>query len=568
MEKYYSAERSTQMLVYLMKAHNIKKVVVSPGMKNYCFVGSIQNDPFFELYSCADEKSAAYMAVGLAEASGEPVALSCTGATASRNYMSALTEAYYNKLPILAVTSMTHVGEIGQLIPQIIDRRTEPTDIIKYNAQIPMVKSNDDEWSNNVLMNAALLELTRHGGGPVLINLTTECSWDFSVKTLPETRVIKRVGYEDEFPELEGKQVGIFIGNHREFSKELTELIEKFCEKYNGVVICDQSSNYRGKYAVYPAVVTHQKLYPSPLREMDLMIHIGQISGAYIKLLPEKVWRVDEDGEVRDTFRKLSKVFEMSDKKFFETYVKKAENKADSQMEYYKEWEEEIERIRVKIPELPFSNAWIAKNMMADIPDGSYVNFGILNTLRNWNFVDGKDIHAYANTGGFGIDGIASTTIGASFQDKNRLCFGIMGDLAFFYDINSIGNRHVGNNVRILVVNNGLGVEFRNYGHPANEFGEEADKYMAAGGHNGHQSRDLLKNYAEALGFEYMSAATKEEFLEAKKTFVNKEITDKPMLFEVFTNTEDESQSLMLIETVEKTLKATMKKTIKKEKKR
>ena len=47
MEKYYSAERSTQMLVYLMKAHNIKKVVVSPGMKNYCFVGSIQNDPFF-----------------------------------------------------------------------------------------------------------------------------------------------------------------------------------------------------------------------------------------------------------------------------------------------------------------------------------------------------------------------------------------------------------------------------------------------------------------------------------------------------------------------------------------
>ena len=564
MEKYYTVERSTQMLVYLMKAHNIKKIVISPGMKNYCFVGSVQNDPFFELYSCADEKSAAYMAVGLAETSGEPVALSCTGATASRNYMSALTEAYYNKLPILAVTSMTHVGEIGQLIPQIIDRREEPSDIIKYNAQIPMTYSKEDEWSNNVLMNTALLELRRHGGGPVLINLTTECSWDFSAKTLPETRVINRVGYEDEFPKLEGKKVGIFIGNHRVFSDEGTALIEQFCEKYNGVVFCDHSSNYHGKYAVYPAVVTQQKQYSSTLKAMDVLVHIGQISGAYINLEPSKVWRVDEDGEVRDTFKKLSKVFEMSDKKFFASYVEKAGNKSSVQMEYYNEWKEEIERIRAKVPELPLSNAWIARNMIDDIPEGSYVNFGILNTLRNWNFVDSKNIHAYANTGGFGIDGIASTTIGASFNDKNKLHFGMMGDLAFFYDINSIGNRHVGNNVRILVVNNGLGVEFRNYGHPANEFGADADKFMAAGGHNGHQSRELLKNYAEALGFEYMSASTKEEFLEAKKRFTMSEMTENPMLFEVFTNTQDESESLMLIKNAEKTTKGMMKQTLKK----
>ena len=94
MEQYYSSERNVQILISLMKQHGIKKVVASPGSTNVCFVGSIQQDPYFEIYSCVDERSAAYMAVGLAAECKEPVALSCTGATASRNYFSALTEAY------------------------------------------------------------------------------------------------------------------------------------------------------------------------------------------------------------------------------------------------------------------------------------------------------------------------------------------------------------------------------------------------------------------------------------------------------------------------------------------
>ena len=100
-----SNERSVQLLISLLKQHNIKRVVASPGATNITFVGSLQNDAFFEIYSCVDERSAAYMACGLAAETGEPVVLSCTGATASRNYVPALTEAFYRKLPVLAVTS-------------------------------------------------------------------------------------------------------------------------------------------------------------------------------------------------------------------------------------------------------------------------------------------------------------------------------------------------------------------------------------------------------------------------------------------------------------------------------
>lgn len=86
MNTFYTSEVNTQMLIYLLKRHQIRKVVASPGTTNICFTASLQQDDCFEIYSAVDERSAAYMACGLAAESGEPVALSCTGATASRNY--------------------------------------------------------------------------------------------------------------------------------------------------------------------------------------------------------------------------------------------------------------------------------------------------------------------------------------------------------------------------------------------------------------------------------------------------------------------------------------------------
>ena len=84
-QKYYNTERGIQILISLLKQKGIRKVVASPGATNVTFVGSIQNDPFFEIYSCVDERSAAYMACGMAAESGDPIVLSCTGATSSRN---------------------------------------------------------------------------------------------------------------------------------------------------------------------------------------------------------------------------------------------------------------------------------------------------------------------------------------------------------------------------------------------------------------------------------------------------------------------------------------------------
>ena len=128
--------------------------------------------------------------------------------------------------------------------------------------------------------------------------------------------------------------------------------------------------------------------------------------------------------------------------------------------------------------------------------------------------------------------------------NAQKTVFCMIGDLAFFYDLNSLGNRHIRNNIRILLINNGKGTEFRNYNHFGAQFGDSADAYIAAAGHYGAKSRDLIRHFAADLGFEYLSAENKEEYLAQLDHFVTTKEVRKPMIFEVFTDSEDESNAL------------------------
>ena len=561
METHYTDEANVQILIALMKHHGVRRVVASPGTTNITFVASLQQDPFFQLFSAADERSAAYIACGLAAETGEPVALSCTGATASRNYLPGLTEAYYRKLPVLAVTSTQHLGRVGHGIAQVIDRRTPLNDIVRLSVQLPSVHDGEDRWACEMGVNRALLELTHRGGGPVHVNLVTTYSGNFGVRELPAVQAVDRVEPGDELPALEGKRVAIFVGAHAAWGERLSAAVDAFCEAYGAAVVCDQTSNYRGPYRALGALACSQDGAMPGCRDVDVLVHIGEVSGAYYGFRQRETWRVSPDGEVRDTFKRLRYVFEMGEAGFFEAYAGLASTAPAADLAA--EWREADARIRAKMPELPFSNAWVAQQTAHRLPEGSVLHLGILNSLRSWNFFETPDaVRCYSDTGGFGIDGCVSALIGASLADPGRLCFGVVGDLAMFYDLNSLGNRHVGPNVRLMVVNNGVGTEFKNYNHKAASFGEDADPYMAARGHYGAQSRDLLRHYATDLGFEYLSAEGKEGYLAVLDRFVDPEPHDRPMLLEVFTDSRDESDALHAIRSTEVDAKSAAKNAV------
>lgn len=550
-QKYYSAERTTQIVISLLKQHGIKKIVASPGTGNVMLVGSMQQDPWFEMYSVVDERSAAYMACGLAAECGEPIVLSCTGATASRNYLPGLTEAYYRKLPVLAITASQDLSRIGHLSPQQLDRRSIQNDIAVCSEHLFPCRSNDDEWDCEIKVNRAILALTHRGGGPAHLNFTTTYSPDFSVPSLPQAKKISRYQQGDKFPEITfDKRVVIFVGAHNPMSESLTEAIDKFCATHDSVVFCDHTSGYRGKYRASMSLVGMQTEYSSPIFDVDILIHIGEISGDYPVMgklkIKEGVWRVSEDGELKDYFKKLKYVFDMKEELFFGYYAKDNQNKVD----YLNQCTSEYEKVLSNIPELPFSNLWVASKLAPMIPADSVLHLGILNSLRSWNVYSfDNSIRSFCNTGGFGIDGIISTCLGGALANPKRLHFCVIGDLAFFYDLNSIGSRHVMGNLRILLINNGKGTEFRNYTHPGAAFGEDADKFIAAGGHYGKQSPELVKHYAQDLGFKYLVASTKEELSKVAPEFVNTKDMEKPILLEIFTNSDEESDALKSVNT-------------------
>lgn len=557
---FYSNERNIQIVISLLKANGIKKIVASPGATNFSFVGSLQYDPWFEIYSSVDERSAAYIACGLAAESGEPVVLTCTGSTASRNYLPGLTEAYYRKLPVLAITSHQGKDRLGQLIFQNIDRSNPPHDAVKLSVELPVVKDERDEAFVTMEANKAILELRRNGGGPVHINMFTTYSRDFSVKELPPVRVMKRVQAWDSMPEIPKGHICVYVGSHVHFTPEQTAAVDRFCATHDAIVICDHTSGYYGKYRLLPTLAQFQKV-ETPFETFDLMVHIGEISAAtFAGTIPVKdIWRVSEDGELRDPFKKLTTVFQMSELSFFKYYSKEKENK-HSNIDKYTELFAEIYN---HIPELPFSNIWTASQLSKRLPKGSLFHISASNSRRCWNmFHLPEGVQCTSNVGCCGIDGCTSSMIGSSLASPNRLCFLVTGDLAFFYDLNSLGNRHIDNNIRIILINNAIGAEFKLNSHFCYKFGETADVYMAAAGHFGAKSPVLVKHYTEELGFQYLSATNKEEFLVALDTFTNPEITDKPMILEVFTTHENENEALRLMTSISYDVKTAVTKKI------
>ena len=321
------------------------------------------------------------------------------------------------------------------------------------------------------------------------------------------------------------------------------------------MVFCDHTSNYHGKYRVPCALTINQAALNkanTPAFEVDVLIHIGEISGeegAMRMIHGKETWRVSEDGELRDVFRNLSSIFEMSEEAFFKAYSHDDKNSVPYYQECIQIHNSYFEVSEEQMPVMPFSNVWIGRQLAPLIPDHSTVVLSILNTLRTWNYSEFKEtVNVFSPVGGFGIDGAISYALGASLAQSDNLCYCVLGDLAFFYDLNTLGNRHVGNNLRILLINNGCGVEFKKtYALAYRLLEEDVMPFVSASGHFGAKSPLLVKSIAESLGFEYISASSKDSFAMAYEKFVTPQLSDKPIVFECFVNADDDIEALNMI---------------------
>ena len=536
----YTDDKNAQIVLALLKQYNIRKIVVSPGTTNVPIARAVQFDPFFEVYSAVDERGAAYLAGGLAFASGEPVVISCTGATASRDYIPGLTEAYYRGLPVIAITSQHHSPCYSDLMPQMTDRTVSQNDVKRFAAVLPLIKDDEDRRACIQLVNEALYTATRKDAGPVHINLPVGNLYSFTTSELPEVQKIDVYDAED-FPvelltqALRKKRIALFIGAHKPFDAETKAAIETFVENCQAPVFCDHTANYTGANRILSAVAGDL----AEIKELpDLVIDLGSVSGDYSAsrlFRNRRVWRISEDRKFhnRHGAEIVEKLFFCSERFFFRKL-----SDAHADVNYYGQIRHSIPK--TETPALPLSNIYAASKLSEQLPKNSFLHLGILNSLRSMNFFPlDPSVTVSCNVGGFGIDGAVSTALGQALYDPKRLSFALIGDLAFFYDMNALGNRHVGNNLRILLINNARGVEFRLNASLERLWGSDTDDLIAAHGHFGS-----AKAWAESMGFAYMTAGTKESFDAQIGAFCDPDAFKKPVLFEVFTDAEDEKTAL------------------------
>ena len=543
-----TAKKQCNILVDVLIAHGIRHFVISPGSRNAPIIVALARRDGIERHVVVDERSAAFIALGLAQQTGEPVAVVCTSGTALLNYAPAVAEAYYQKLPLIVISADRPAAWIGQMDGQTLPQPHVFGTLVKMSVNLPEVHTEEDEWFCNRLINEAILETTHHGKGPVHINVPiSEPIYRFTAKTLPEVRVITR--YQ-----------GLSV-----YDRDYKELIERL-NKYNKrmVVVGQMNLIYlfekkyvKPLYKHFAWLTEHlgnQTIPGIPIKNFDaavysmtperqedmapeiLITYGGHIVSKQLKKYlrnhpPREHWHVAADGKIADLYGCLTTVIEMDPFEFLEKIAFLLDNKPTH---YPLMWENYCKTI--PMPDLAYSEISVIGKLIRALPEPCALHLANSSTVRYAQlFTVPPQVEICCNRGVNGIEGSLSTAIGYAAA-SSKLNFIIIGDLSFFYDMNALWNQNYGANIRILLLNNEGGEIFHTL--PGMDKSSRSREFITA------EHYTTAKGWAEERGFLYLQAENEVELAETMQIFTQPEEKERPLLLEVFTNKNKDARML------------------------
>lgn len=547
----YTDLKSYQIIIALLKKYNISHCVLSAGSRNVPFVHSVEKDPFFKCYSVVDERSAGYFALGLSQQIQEPVVISCTASTASCNYWPPVAEAYYQDVPIIILTSDRNPEMLGQWEDQMINQIGMFDRHVRKSVNLPLDINNQDDWIYcQRLVNEALLELNHHGTGPVHINIPMRSyNNSFNIKKLPKVIKINRTEilasneqWKTHAENLhKANRILVIVGQRDHYSDRLNELLDLFFEKFNATICIDHMSNVQCQNGVNVSVAMDTRYITiAKFKEMlpNIVISLGGNVYGGIKEMLRKYkgefehWSIEEAGKVVDMFQSITNIFECPTTYFFEKMIENSNSDYRNDKLYYKTITQYTSR--VFYPEFEYSNIYAIEKVIKSIPEHSTLHLSINDSIRITNFFNlNKNVKVYANIGTFGIDGCLSSFVGQS-NGASDLCFLVIGDLAFFYDMNALRIKHIGNNLRILMINNHGGEEF----HFNKTWKDEYSDLHTTARHS-----TKAEGWVKECGFEYISVHNKNEMDIAMNTFIDSN-HEKPVFIEFFSEMKDDADCI------------------------
>ena len=532
LNKEYHFRQGIKNIPEICAQHGVRKVVIAPGSRNAPLIFAFTAQPGMECLSIIDERSAAYFALGMAQQSGEAVALVCTSGTAVLNFAPAIAEACYQNLPLLVFTADRPAELIDQADGQTLRQTNIFANYIKASFELPVETVIDAELHfSDRQVSQAIDTAVSYPQGPVHINVPLR---EPIYTAIPEhhsnPKIIKTLSASQKLNDESLKTLqnswlkykrklvifGVFPKNEC-----LSELARRLANEPDVVVVAENLSNIAAEKVIRQPESLFSRINSKEKIDNfvpELVVTIGHsVICKQLKIFlrshrPAEQWQIESSMPYIDTYKSLTTVIpglatEVLNKMPFTT----------TESEFSASYQTEMKQINQLHDEF-VKNAFISDmavpiKLLSQIPAGTVLHLANTTAVR-WTqlFPARTDLTYICNRGTSGIDGSMSTAAGYAYASKQSTVF-LTGDLSFIYDSNALWNNYIGNNLKIIVMNNNGGNIFRFIGDK--QLMEKNLDFFTTP----HHAR--IKPLVEAYGLDYLACNKTEDLTASINTLLN-----------------------------------------------
>lgn len=471
----------------------IRHVVISPGSRSAALTLAFARHGGFQAHVCMDERSAGFIALGMAQQIDSPVVLICTSGSAVYNFAPAVSEAFFQQIPLLILTADRPKEWQHQYDGQTIYQTGIFGQHVKRSFEVsPDYQHSDVQWAINRVTNEAINLASIAPNGPVHINVPIRepfypaAGEDFNASGA--VRIIQRQENEVVWPqavweelldEWEAASKILIAGGQGKPDAALNAVLDRITEEWQIPVLGDCIANLSGK-----EIIRHHDLFlgagsAENLRP-DLLITFGMsfLSKEFKQFIrknpPKYHWNISEDAFLADPFQSVTRdisgkaaaffdnLFERLD---YQSFVENSDLGHDTS--FYSFWVQNERKASQKKHEMLrnlslFSDLTLLDSIFRYVKDGYQLHIANSMSVRYANLLatETEWSGVFANRGTSGIDGCVSTAIGAARVNGQPTLL-IVGDVAFLYDRNGLLIDKLPQNLKIVVLNNAGGNIFR-----------------------------------------------------------------------------------------------------------
>lgn len=455
----------------------VEEVVISPGSRSTPLAYAFASTEKFKMHRQIDERAAAFYALGIAKAKGQPVVLLCTSGTAAANYFPAIIEAKYARVPLIVLTADRphELREVGA--PQTIDQIRLYGEHVKYSMEFPIPDDASQTLSfieHHIARATAIA--TAAPFGPVHINIPFREPLLIDFSDLPEL-TFQASFMQENTPSAEAcnflaqainaTEKGLIVLGELPLGTDVAPLWA-FIRNCQLPVLIESLVNMRSNVpedclpyviSTYDALLKNEHFKEIAAPHTVIRFGAQPVSKFLMQFLtaskPTHYIVVDEDALFRDSTNSSTHFIQGKPGEWLAQLPVQA--KAEDYVALWQQAEEIAQKHVFQYSAHAQDEGAFVQKMLEIIPNGSDIFVSSSMPIRDIDtffLATQKDIRIFANRGTNGIDGVTSTALGFSTVHK-RPTYLLIGDLAFLHDANAfVASRYQVSDLTVVVMNN------------------------------------------------------------------------------------------------------------------